>query len=192
VLNLSMEKNTPYKLERLSLPHELDQEVYESEQIYRHGLKAGKARPQDFYREVTNDIVMLYKDQSSGTRPGKMLCMGARNNWEKICFQRYLDENLSDKITVYSNDIAPASHTDFVFDFQDPPANMLSAWDVVYCNAIDHAQSATDTFYKWVDMIKPTGMLVVGFCMSQGVPNNTDICIFDEESLEVFFKKFKS
>lgn len=179
-------------MESASFEKQLDKDEYENIQIARHLKKRTKKRNRKFYEGVADIVITLdsklrFRAQAPKDEDATMLCMGTRNNWERNCFSLFLQNNMRRNIKVFSNDISPKSEADFVFDFQNPPKSQYSKWDIIYTNAIDHAQSATDAFYNWLPMLKEEGLLVIGFCCTDGVPTKHDLCMFDQETLSDFF-----
>jgi hypothetical protein len=120
--------------------------------------------------------------------------MGTRNNHERDVFRRLLDG-----VYVYSLDISPLSDADYVMDFNDLPAEWKDKWDILFSNALDHAVDATSVFYKWVDVVKVGGIIVVGFDKNNikkeekrldvsDVVSSSDCCSFAPETVDEFMK----
>ena len=122
-----------------------------------------------------------------------MICLGARNNWERDTLKLLIVEKLkisNDDLSVFSCDISANKRQacDFIEDFNNLPKDWNNKWDIVYSNSIDHADDATETFYKWLNLLrKKTSLLIIGFDTNNCTPTETDICVFTQESIQAFF-----
>jgi len=106
-------------------------------------------------------------------------------------YQRALDKkiwNLNVK-NIFSLDIADESKADYVMDFNSLPEEWKFKWDVIYSNSIDHALDATAVFYKWLNIVKEGGLIVIGFDISYENPCETDCNTFKKEKIISFFKE---
>ena len=151
---------------------------YSLDQINRHNLKKGKKRSPLYYEEITTDILDVFKDQKFS-----MICLGTRNNWERDCFRRHTSND-----QIFSLDISPTSHADFVGDFNK--LDLEPKVDVLFSNAIDHSIDPNKTYLNWLCQLKKNGILIVDFSLHEevGDENQADCSTFSEESIGNFLK----
>jgi len=159
---------------------------YVSAQIDRHKKKYKKKRKADHYFECTDRIMRLISNNSS------MICLGTRNNHERDMFKKGLKPK---NVDVCSLDISPLSHADYVMDFNSFPEEWNDKWDIVFSNALDHAVDATITFYKWLQITKPNGIIILGFDKNEVEEvevrepvGKSDCCSFNSETVDSFMK----
>jgi hypothetical protein len=171
-------------------------DVYISSQVARWEGKNYMKREENFYVEIASCIKDLWHPQKDEKL--SMLCLGARNNWERDTFAKFITKKLkikSGNLSVFSCDLGANKRyaCDFTEDFNNPPKDWHNSWDIVYSNSIDHAIDATETFYKWVDLIKKEkSLLIIGFDINNQKPTKADVCVFTQSSLEKFFDKEKT
>jgi SAM-dependent methyltransferase len=151
---------------------------YKNVQVSRHAQKLNKRQKQKYYQDISKQIKPYFNNHS------EMLCLGTRNNHERDCFR----ENLNVK-NIFSLDIADESKADYVMDFNSLPEEWKFKWDVIYSNSIDHALDATAVFYKWLNIVKEGGLIVIGFDISYENPCETDCNTFKKEKIISFFKE---
>lgn len=153
-------------------------EKYAVEQIDRHDLKKAKRRSQDYYKDLSADILDIFKHQEFS-----MLCLGTRNNWERDCFRRFTSND-----QIFSLDISPSSYADFVGDFNE--LDLEPKVDVLFSNAIDHSIDPNKTYLNWLSQLKKNGILIVDFSfhIESGDENQADCSTFSEESVGNFLK----
>lgn len=131
-----------------------DKDEYRKAQIDRHRAKYYKKREAKHYKECANEITELV------TVGDDMICLGTRNNHERDMFEKSLS---SKEVKTYSLDISPLSKADYVMDFNELPVEWECKWDILFSNSIDHSVNATETFYRWLDVVKEGGILLLGF-----------------------------
>jgi SAM-dependent methyltransferase len=97
-------------------------------------------------------------------------------------------------VHVHSLDIAPDSEADYVQDFNSFSEDWTSKWDFIYSNSLDHAMVPTDAFREWVRILKPGGVMIVGFDLNLGSEevNSTDCCSFTREQVVDFIENEKN
>jgi len=159
------------------------QEQYKSAQIKNHAVKKNKHRNPNEYKRCYDEIERYISEQS------EMICLGTRNNHERDCFKKFGSKLKK----VYSLDIAPLSNADFIYDFNELPKDWNDRWDVVYTNCPDHTFDTTRTFFEWLRVTKPRGILLVGFSnvnIKENL-NSYGCCTFNKEQLDDFFKSSK-
>ena len=109
----------------------------------------------------------------------QMICMGTRNKFESNSFRQHLTDPT---IVVKSLDIAPRAKADFTMSFNQLPEDWDEKWDVIYSNSIDHAVDATETFYEWLRVLKPGGVLVLRTKeVNEDTLSSSDCCAFQDE-----------
>lgn len=146
---------------------------YSAIQIKRHGLKCDKQEDIREYEVVASGLKTFYEFGQND----QMICMGTRNNHERDTLSEFIHG-----VTVYSLDISPDSHADYVMDFTRLPADWTCKWDLIYSNSIDHSYDPTATFVEWIRVLKPGGILMLG--MNYGtVTSITDISSFSQENV---------
>ena len=155
-------------------------ETYKDTQIIRHAMKANVTQPIEAYRVIADGIICFLPGFNLTKK--KMICLGTRNNHERDCFASFFQN-----FEVKSLDISSKSNADYVMDFTSLPAEWESYWDIVYSNSIDHSYSATATFDEWLKVIKPAGILALGFSYEHET-SETDICAFEESNVESFLR----
>jgi len=164
---------------------EIDKKSYQDAQIKRHKAKANKKRKEEHYLGCVNRISHLVQKESD------MICMGTRNNHERDVFEKGLsDFNVkvySLDISPLSKDISPLSKADYVMDFNDMSNDWNNKWDMLFSNSLDHSIDATEVFYKWIDITKPNGILVIGFDKNDAL-TEADCCTFNSETVDSFMK----
>ena len=94
--------------------------------------------------------------------PFKMICLGARNGFEKEVFQHCWSQG-NFPCNVYDLDLDPASNCDFIYDFANMPEDWEDKWDFIYTNAPDHAFDGEKAILEWLRVLKPKGYLIVGW-----------------------------
>jgi glutamate-1-semialdehyde aminotransferase len=161
--------------DRRFYPRKFEQAVYETAQITRHAAKAYKKRAVEEYRICAEYI----KDMISTN--AKMLCLGTRNNHERDIFSEELG------VKVFSQDIAEASGADYIGDFNKLSRLVPSDWDIIYSNSIDHAINATTTFHEWLKVLKPGGIMILGFDFGTKV-SPSDCSSFSAGTVNAFMK----
>jgi len=140
-----------------------DKETYDNylkEQIEIGRIKLGKHREEYEYDEVSRRIFPLV----NGSEEKQMICLASRNTWEKQCFQKNFPNFI-----IKDLDIIPNSGCDYIKDFNKFEENWKNKWDIVYTNAPDHSIDAESAFLEWVSILKPKGLLIVGWSI-----HNTD------------------
>jgi hypothetical protein len=151
---------------------------YHDAQIKRHVAKMSKKRKAEHYLKCADKIIGLVQKDSN------MICMGTRNNHERDVLK---DGLLAKNIKVHSLDISPFSKADYIMDFNDIPSEWNDKWDVLFSNSLDHAIDATDIFYRWLDIVKTGGILVIGFDKNDDI-GEADCCTFNSETVDGFMK----
>ena len=173
--------NRPKLPSRMFWEHgEYSDDMYRNSQITRHALKREKVRPIQYYSEIVSLVAPFVENG----RPISMVCMGTRNNNERYSFSvQFVGRGLD--VFVYSVDISPRSDADFVLDFNKCPEDWENKWDIIFSNSIDHAINPEDTFYEWLRVTKPGGILAIQFEMNVD-PSESDPCAFRREDVDVF------
>ena len=168
---VKLEKTSYYK-------GDISMDDYRNAQIHRHSVKAGRLREESYYEKICEVMSPYIKDQYS------MICLGTRNNHERNCFRKTLNNDF-----VYSLDIAEKSGSDYICDFNFLPDDWLDKWDVVFSNSIDHGISATNIFFEWLRVVKPNGLLVLGFGLGDFEVESTDCNSFTRGSVDLFLSE---
>lgn len=172
--------NDAEKLETKNHTFGIKKENYKDGQIIRHANKANVKQPIEAYRVIADGINSFLPDFSLTKK--KMICLGTRNNHERDCFASFFQN-----FEVKSLDISSKSNADYIMDFTNLQAEWENYWDVIYSNSIDHSYSATATFNDWLKILKPAGILALGFSYEHKT-SETDICAFEENNVETFLK----
>lgn len=167
-----LEKDSYYTKDDISL------DFYREAQIKRHLVKLYKKRDVLYYEKISETI-----KKHSGCS-SEMICLGTRNNHERDSFKKLLPDS-----DVYSLDISEKSGSDFICDFNFLPEEWTDKWEIVFSNSIDHAINATDVFFEWLRIVKPEGMLVLGFSIGLDKPESTDCNTFNKDIVNEFFSK---
>lgn len=116
----------------------------------------------------------------------QMICMGSRNNWEKICFKNFLKLD-----NIYDLDICPSSKCDYTYDFQKLPESFIDKWDIIFTNSLDHSIDAEHTINHWHSFLKEDGLLIIGYEVDFQTPVPTDCTTFTKKSImELVEKKY--
>lgn len=149
---------------------------YRDAQIKRHSIKSQKTRDASYYEKISEKII------SNTDSVYEMICLGTRNNHERECFRDFLNNEF-----VYSLDIAEDSGSDYICDFNFLPDHWSDKCDVLFSNSIDHAISATDVFFEWIRVVKPNGILVIGFDLTTTGVVESDCNTFTKDSVNSFF-----
>ena len=127
--------------------------------------KKDKIRNPDEYTNAVNSLVAILNKQDlvwKADNPLKMICLGARNGFEKFVFQKCWDQsNL--QCDVFDLDLDPNSGCDFIYDFANMPEDWKDKWDFIYCNAPDHAFDGEKALLEWIRVLKPGGFLIAGW-----------------------------
>ena len=152
-----------------------DQESYVQAQIERHRIKRYEKRQVDHYLNCVENIIGLIVCGDC------MVCMVTRNNHERDVFRKGL---ASKSVNVYSLDISPLSNADYVMDFNTFPQGWDDKWGILFSNALDHAVDATDTFNKWLKIVKPNGIIVLGFDMKNEEEESSESSESSEREVE--------
>ena len=158
----------------------VDEKSYQNAQIKRHEAKANKKRKEEHYLSCVKNISHLVQKESD------MICLGTRNNHERDVFRKGLS---SFNVKVYSLDISPLSKADYIMDFNDMPNDWNNRWDILFSNSLDHSIDATEVFYKWIDIIKKDGIMVIGFDKND-ILTEADCCTFDSDTVDNFMKLY--
>ena len=141
----------------------------------------------------------------------KMVCLGTRNNYERNIFRKHLSavQNPMQKennkhtgadpiaaifgLDIYSLDIArhPVKKhvADYIYNFENLPAEWKNKWDIIFSNALDHASNATTTFNLWLDTLKKGGLMLLiidGPSFRGDKFDSVDCNIFDKSGVERF------
>ena len=141
-----------------------DNKNYKDNQIVRHGIKRGKKRISEYYK-YSCDYIMEHLPNRETTL--NMICLGTRNENEKKMFDQLI--NKKNKIVdVKSLDIAKVSGADFIMDFNTFPVDWGNKWDIIY----------------WVRILKPNGLLYLMFDMYDGLPTESDCCVFEDGDVQ--------
>ena len=195
-----MKKNDRPKLKKIKIQSQSyydknskEEKDYVYYQTNRWASKKSAKRCKSFYEKVVSSMEYLVNCPKDAKL--NMICLGARNNWERDTLKLLIVEKLkisNDDLNVFSCDIAVNKRQacDFIEDFNDLPKGWNNKWDIVYSNSIDHAIDATETFYKWVDLLRQkASLLIIGFDTNNYTPTRTDACVFTQESIQAFFNK---
>ena len=157
-----------------------DNKNYRDNQIKRHGLKLWKKRAMGYYKYPCDHIMEHLPDRENTL---SMICLGTRNENEKAMFDQLI--NKKNKIVdVKSLDISGASGADFIMDFNTFPDDWENKWDIIYSNSIDHTLDANDAFKEWIRILKPNGLLYLMFDMYDGLPTESDCCVFEDDDVQ--------
>ena len=161
--------------------NDFDIDKYYEAQVKRHSLKHKKKRKIQHYLDCVEKIIDLVDNNCS------MICLGTRNNHERDSFKKGLKNK---DINVFSLDISPLSGADYVMDFNSFPEEWHDKWDILFSNSLDHAIDATETFEKWLNIVKTNGILIIGFDKNIGEDNvgEADCCSFDQSHVDSFMK----
>ncbi len=130
-----------------------DREKYLKSQKIATLTKINKHRNQKEYNQVSAKM-------SSFVSPSykNMICLGARNPWEKKCFQKNFPN-----LKVEDLDLSPESCCDHIMDYSNLPADWRDFWDIIYTNAPDHALDGEQTVREWFRVLSQRGILVIGW-----------------------------
>lgn len=163
------------------IPSEQEKLEYQKAQIRRHKIKSQKRRRISFYEEIAKRISRHIPADMD--KEMLMVCMGTRNNWERDCFQ-----SLMQNTRVKSVDISPQSNADYVFDFNHVPQDWFEKWNILYSNSIDHAIHPESVLTQWINSVKPQGMLIIGFDVSNTIPSESDCSTFTSNGIDEYLK----
>jgi len=153
----------------------IDITEYKNSQVKRHELKLSKKRKKAYYQYITDNIPEEYKQ-------GDMICLGTRNNNEKDMFNSLLEN-----ANVFSLDISGKSNADYVMSFNSfEDVDWKDKWDIIYSNSLDHAPDATQTFFEWIDILNPEGLLIIDFDFITDALTTADCTTFDRETVMDF------
>jgi len=155
-------------------------EDYYNAQVKRHGAKLYKKRKELHYVQCADGIIDLVNENS------EMICIGTRNNHERDVWRKSMGPK---NVRVFSLDIAPLSGADFIMDFNCLPEDWINKWDILFSNSLDHALDASDTFNKWLNVVKPNGLIIVGFDRGANEISESDCCKFDSSAVDKFMKE---
>jgi len=159
-----------------------DYKDYKNAQIKRCIAKIYKQRNEVYYEEVSNKI----KQNKNLMNSMQMICMGSRNNWEKICFKKFLNRRY-----IYDLDICPQSKCDYTYDFQKLPESFIDKWDIIFTNSLDHSIDAEYTINHWYPFLKEDGLLIIGYEVDFQTPDANDCTTFTKKSImELVEKKY--
>lgn len=138
------------------------------------------------YDTVAKHVLPFFEGREQGIIG---ICLGSRNNHERQMLRITMhNEN------IYSLDIEPQSCADYVMNFSKLPEEWENKFDFIYSNSIDHAPFPTETYTEWFRILKPKGILLVGFDLWEGIegePIATDCSLFTKESIDEFFENEK-
>tara|TARA_X000001388_G_scaffold77085_2_gene76428 strand:- start:126 stop:842 length:717 start_codon:yes stop_codon:yes gene_type:complete len=91
----------------------------------------------------------------------EMICLGARNNFERDAFKSFL-ATIGHNIDVYSLDIADEADVDYCYDFEKLPEYWEDRFDIIYTNAADHSFNFHNCLKEWNRVLKNDGLLILG------------------------------
>jgi hypothetical protein len=158
-------------------------------QFRRSSSKLMKQRDIEHYRVVADAIKNSTFWNLKKSKDWKMVCLGARNYWEGMCFKKLL------KIETKTLDICEGPHPqtlDFLMDFNNLPREWDEKWDIVFSNSIDHANVATLAFFEWLRVLKTDGLMVLGVVEDEtdeeNKTNSIDCSFLTEETVERFIE----
>ena len=130
-----------------------DREKYIKCQKIATLTKINKHRNQKEYNQVSAEISSFVSLSHKN-----MICLGARNPWEKKCFQKNFPN-----LNVKDLDLSPESCCDHIMDYSKLPEDWQDYWDIIYSNAPDHALDGEQTIKEWFRALKPNGILAIGW-----------------------------
>jgi SAM-dependent methyltransferase len=136
-----------------------DYDVYTQKQIEMWHLKSNKHRSSLEYAIVSR---LLETKKLKTSSNAELICLGARNNWERDNLKKYLSFSGIDSLEAYSLDIAPQSEVNYHYDFEKLPKSWTDRFDIIYTNAADHSFNFKECFKEWKRIMKPNGVLILG------------------------------
>lgn len=182
-----------------------DYKKYHNTQVKMWDSKRNKRRSPAEYEAVYNIISQhLPKDKEDKI---EMICLGARNNHERDCFDSHLKNNQYLNSSVYSLDISPDANVDYIYDFGNLPKEWTNRFDIVYTNAPDHSFDFFKCINEWHRIVKEkTGILIMGISdqdiindeingiVSENIgtyePHAHDCTKFEKESVDLICKEY--
>lgn len=151
----------------------IDYKKYHETQVKMWNSKRDKKRSPVEYEAVFN-IVFPHLPKEKNDKV-EMICLGARNNHERDCFNDHLKNNQYLNSRVYSLDISPDANVDYVYDFGKLPEDWTNRFDVVYTNAPDHSFDFFKCVKEWHRIVKDkTGILIMGISDQDMIDDEID------------------
>jgi len=106
-------------------------------------------------------ITQMVKIKVDKSRQLEMICLGARNNFERDAFKSFFT-TIGHNINVYSLDIADDADVDYYYDFEKLPEHWEDRFDIIYTNAADHSFDFHKCLKEWSRILKDDGLLILG------------------------------
>lgn len=174
------------KAKKLAVKNYYDKESYDKDkytetQIRRWKVKKENTRDSRTYISASKEIKKYLNLDNKDT----MLCLGVRNNFERDCFRKYLDQK-----KVYSLDISPESNADFIADFST--LQFDKKVQVVYSNSIDHCVDPEYSYISWLSCLSQCGILVVDFDCTNSEADAADCSVFSKKSVLEYLKRLEN
>lgn len=200
------EKNNAIVSKKFYSDNKNDYDNYKDVQKNHTSRKLSKKRNINEYKIVSNKIKSLINNKKlnyvskiiNENQPINMICLGARNEWEKKSFNNFLNDKEVGSFKVEDLDIQKKSKCNYTLDFNNLPSDWNEKWDIIYSNSIDHAYDGDKTLLEWHRVLKIGGILILGISSinilneGQNSLSAQDSCLYKEmNDLIDYFKNSK-
>ena len=154
-------------------------------QMSRSTSKIIKRRDVKHYQIVADGVKNSTFWDEEKSKNWTMICLGARNRWEGLCFKKFLKIDAK-TLDLHGYTTVSSLKIDYLMDFNRLPYDWGEKWDIVFSNSIDHAENPTYAFFEWLRILKRDGLLILGICQDGDTVDTADCSSLTEESVEKF------